>query len=306
MTSMRVGGVRVSPRGWVLIGVVAVAIVAVAVAVFAVERASGDSPPSERTEASHEPFTVRVGSVSSGVAETSVEIVVDGRPDLGANVVADRIAILTDSAGTRHFQSGGMHAGRSVTLRFPGAASMQPGHATLEISGLWLTDDDVRQGTAPVDSRPETTISVELPLDVPAPSGASLHTPVGSSGPLGPGTATVDSVSRDASTFLVSGTVSGFTRDQIQAMSLYAVLVLEDGTRLSLTGGRAGYGPDLGSFEFKFDLPSASTVATHIELSLAEGRIPGPLREDRNPEVQAALDEIEQAQGATLLVRLPR
>ena len=68
--------------------------------------------------------------------------------DLGQNLVQDRISILTDSAGTRHFQSGGTEGGRSITLRFPGAASMQPGPATLEIPGLWLTDGDVRSGTA--------------------------------------------------------------------------------------------------------------------------------------------------------------
>ncbi len=306
MTSMRVGEVRVSPRGWVFIGAAVAVLAALVVWAFVVGRASGDSLPSERTDASHEPFTVRVGSVRSGVAETSVEIVVDGRPDLGANVVAEGLAVLTDSAGTRHFQSGGTHAGRSVTLRFPGAASVQPGRATLAVAGLWLTDDDVHEATAPSDPQSRVTVSVELPLEVPAADAASLHIPAGSGGPLGPGMATVDSVSRDAGAFLVSGTVSGFTREQIQAMNLYAVLVLEDGTRLSLTGGRAGYGPDLGSFEFKFDLPDPAAVATHVELSLAEGRIPGPLREDKNPEVQAALDEIERAQGATLLVPLPR
>jgi hypothetical protein len=193
--------------------------------------------------------TARVGTVEFRARETLVSIHIDGRADLGPAVEPAGLARIRDATGAEFTELGGSISGRMLTLRFPGAVSLQPGAAKLTVPGIALASEPIAGSATVVLGNAFLAVQLATPPDM-------VRSQIDVSSPLGPGSVYVESVTQQGTDFVVRGMLE-FSSQSIQSLSLRtSSLQLVDGTRVTVSGGRHGFGIDSRSFELWFEIPS--------------------------------------------------
>jgi len=182
------------------------------------------------------PVAAAVRLVRMTAAETAIEVSVTGREEF-ARLADTGFARLYDSSGAEHFMTTGTLDGRAMTVTFAGLATVAPGMARVEFQHTGLTNDPV---DVPADEGQVAYVALQ-PLAVElVPTGGTverldLDTSAAAEGGYG---ATVTSVVRDDEGVVISGRLDGFTREEIQSLSLAGTrLVLGDGSAPLLVGG---------------------------------------------------------------------
>jgi len=144
MTSTAVGFIKGKPAMWGWLGIwLAVA------STFGIARVvTADETPSEARDGTlvAAGLSVSIRPVKMTVAETVVQIQVDGRADLGNRLADAGPVSLTDSEGIQHMIQRSSLEGRTITFSFAGSASVAPGSAKLRMSRLALTNDPIDVG----------------------------------------------------------------------------------------------------------------------------------------------------------------
>lgn len=272
--------------------------------------ATADPSPAsaDRVEDVHDPLAPTAGlqlavrAVTMTAAVTSVEIEVIGRPDLGSRVATTGPATLTDSAGAAHFLRSSSAQDRTLTLTFPGAATVAPGPATIQFLRMGLTDD--APDVAPDDERVHLVRSAPLSVELLSPSTLTRETPLRTATNSRNHSATVTSITRDDRAVVVAGTLGGFQRDELQSLDLGSSrLVLTDGSDIGFITGVNGSGPDLVGFEFAFALPEGAAAPSALRLELAHD-VPEQVKSGAAPEVRARLDRFEADGPEQLIISL--
>jgi hypothetical protein len=177
-------------------------------------------------------------------------------------------------------------------------ASATPGLATISTGGIGLT------ANWDPHSPPEDSTLGEATLAVTLPAIADIvRTTLGESASLGPGAVRIDTIVRSSNHLILKGTLEGFSREQIQSLSLRgSQLVLADGSELALAWGRHGFGPELGGLELQFELPNGAAEATRLVLTLGV-QVPEVLR-SAPEDIARDLADLEQAAGASASLTL--
>lgn len=263
----------------------------------------GIEPPAASGLGGLTPATAaRVLSADTTAAETTIVLQVAGREQLGDRLVFRGPAVLVDANGTRHMERGGSISGRVLTLRFDGSGAMPEGAMNLLLSGVGLTPD---QSTDPVPA--QVTYLDDATYPVIVRSAQSIVRPVRAvpaTAALAHGTVSIDAVLRDSSVVVVQGHLTGFSRDEIQAINLgRSVLLAMDGREVTLTGGRSGFGESLAQFELHFKQGSGATGIAALRVQLDVNVSPEQLRSSA-AAVATQLAALERSAGATAVLPL--
>ncbi len=250
-------------------------------------------------------LSVSARPVKMTAAETSVQIEVTGREDLGYRLADAGPATLVDVSGTRHFIQSSYLEGRTFTFTFPGSASVASGRATLELPRLALTDDPI--DVAPGSERVNYVRSSPLFVDISTAGGTVRSTQLSSSAVTSRSQgATVTSVVQDDEVIVVNGHLDGFALEEIQSLSLRGTrLVLADGSERQFAGGSHGNGPERKDFSFWFELPKGRSAASALDLQV-EPNVPEMVRQQATGDTRARLDALEAAGVQHVLISLAR
>lgn len=240
--------------------------------------------------------TARVVSLEMSASETTIVVQVEGRDVAGERLVFRGPAFLVDANGRQHLERGGSINGRTLTLRFDGAGTIPEGTAELRLSGVGLTAD---RSIAPVPAQVTYMADTTHPVAVRATHGPLRSLPgAHRAEALAHGAVSVDEVLVDDAVVVVRGHLIGFSREEIQAISLgHSVLLTEDGRHVTLTGGRSGFGQDLQQFELHFKRASdvaAAGVRLQLDVKVAPQQLPMS-----SPDTAARMAELERSAGAT-------
>lgn len=241
--------------------------------------------------------SARVVSVDMGAAETTIAVLVEGPNVAGYRLVFRGPAFLVDANGKAHIERGGSIAGLLLTLRFDGAGTIPEGAAELRLSGVGLTlDKTIDPAPAQVTYMPDATLAVA----VGGTYGAVRTVPGAErSEALAHGAVSLDAVLIDDSAIVVRGRLTGFSREELQAISLgRSVMIMDDGRQVALTGGRSGFGQDLQQFELHFRPGHPAAVAVGVRLQLDVNALPEQVTTS-SAATAARLAELESSSGAT-------
>ena len=165
------------------------------------------------------------------------------------------------------------------------------------MSGVGLTPD---KSANPVPAQVTYMEDAAYPVTIRSTQGIVRRVPaLAGAEALAHGAVSVDAVLLNDSVIVVQGHLTGFSREEIQTISLgHSVLLTKDGREVALTGGRSGFGQDLEQFELHFKQGPAATDVAAIRVQLDVDVIPEQLRPS-SAAAAAKLAELERSTGAT-------
>ncbi|MEZ4553678.1 MAG: hypothetical protein R3B59_07195 [Dehalococcoidia bacterium] len=257
--------------------------------------------PAAAGRTDEEPVAASVRFVRMTAAETVIEVTVTGRPEF-ARLADSGFATLTDARGEEHPIRTATLDGRTATISFPGLADVTPGQARVEMPRIGLTNDPI---DVPDEERHVTYLALEPAVVILAPTaGTSERTDPGASATSEGGYgATVTSIVRDDEGAVISGRLEGFTREEIQSLSLLGTqVVLADGSAALLSGGSYGEGDGLADFSISIRVPRQAELA-RLELRI-DAVVPSMVRVEADAETRARLDRFEARDAFVLSIEL--
>ena len=247
---------------WPVVGLALLALPAgvgvMTVAIAAIRPDHQPSPPQPWAAiepAATEGVTARILSAESGVADTSVVVTIDGRPDLGdtANLATGATLLVTVDGRVKPIPSLGRESrGREILIRFP---QLQPSatEVRLTLNGVLL-----RNGTAEPGSDAANVGSMNIPVEVRFAHVIPLRIPQNEL-PLG-ASAVIDlsEMARDDRLVVVRGVIRNLAPEHAPLVDLWPTTLRDaDGRFLTLEFGRSGFGDGRRHFEFAFRIDGA-------------------------------------------------
>jgi len=211
-------------------------------------------------------FTVRVTDSRATAFFGEVDVAVDGRPEVGDDLVFVPGPVLTWPDGQQSSLSTVTATGRNLSLRFD-----RPDGAVLE------PDAEMRLLVSGILARGVTVSAEDLPAGPPEPAylrarlssvkNPIVH-PLALSASLGRGFVAVDEIWLDGTAMRLRGHLNGFSSVELQEASLAATRLLDsNGEAWRPVFGRSGFGPDSASFEFDFEGPPREGSTLEVALN---------------------------------------
>lgn len=222
-------------------------------------QASSSNPAATDTQAG---ITVSLTGVTADDTRTVVGLEIAGHPEYGEGAMPMGMAQLVDQDGRIYRETAGsadQSNPRLVTRTFP-ALDPAAQTVTLQINGLQFVDR-VSAGETPAFH----PVDAQWRLTFPVPErAAGLAVNIDhESRTLGPGTMVLDSITVAASQIVIAGHISGFSGEQLAALTARPSLTV-NGQPAPFVGMRAGFGPGRQSVEIRY--APVSGVA-HLEIA---------------------------------------
>lgn len=223
------------------------------------QQAPSSKPAAADTQAG---ITVSLTGLTADSTRTVIGLEIAGHPEYGEGALPMGMAQLVDQDGRIYREvSGGADQSnpRLVSRTFP-ALDVAARTVTLQLNGLQFVNR-VQAGETPafhpVDAQwtltfvaPERTATLLVEVD---------HEPR----TLGIGSMTIDSVTLAASQLVVTGHISGYSSDELAALTARPSLTVA-GQPVAFVGMRAGFGPGRASVEIRYAPVSG---AAHLEIT---------------------------------------
>lgn len=207
-------------------------------------------------------ITVSLTGVTADDTRTVVGLELAGHPEYGEGAMPLGMAQLVDQDGRIYREVSGsadQSNPRLVTRTFP-ALDPAARTVTLQLNGLQFVSR-VSAGETPTFH----AVDAQWNLVFPAPARATgLNIEVDHTAKtLGPGTMVLDSITVAASQIVIAGHISGYSGDQLAALTARPSLTV-DGQPLPFVGMRAGFGPKRESLEIRYAPASGNA---HLEVA---------------------------------------